>query len=273
MFNVQSEQKSDVEAIMYLETEMPCRQGQTLSGKIVVRNNGNEDIQLLKSAVNPDNLVRSQICLFTNFSEQERKSFSDAHAAHVGLDARDPPRDIVKLNVDYEIENNHTGYFITLKKGEAFELKFEGRMMQIPFLLLGGGNRRVPIGAELYLSPDKWVPVEVHPPISVACYVKPIGITRAARYNADEPWVYRINIGTNSSLYMALDRTRYDLADLNLDDVVTHTNKTITITQKDGKARVITEADIPRISAERTEAKRKARELEFQKLLKEKGAQ
>ena len=263
-----SEPKPDVEAVMYLDTEMPCLQGQTLSGKMVVRNNGNDDIQLLKSVVNPDDLVRSQICLFPNFSEQERKSFSDELAAHVGLNAGDPLRDIVKLNVDYEIENNHADYFVALKKGETLEIQFEGRMMQIPFLLLGGGNRRVPIGAELYLFSDKWVPVEVRPPISVACdarLIPIIAIETGPAWDRTSVRLTRVQFGTNGFLRAKLNSASPSLrlVDLHPDDVVVHSNKVITITQKNGTARTIPEADIPRISAERAEEKRKAREKEM----------
>ena len=89
-------------------------------------------------------------------------------------------------------------------------------------------------------------------------------------YDENASWVYRAQIGTNEVLFVKKKYIHHRLSDLRPDDIVTYSNKVITITQKDGKVRTISEADIPRISAERTEEKRKARELQFQKLLLEK---
>ena len=244
---------------MYLKTEMPCLHRQMLDGRIVIRNNGDEDIKLQQGPVLRDLLVHSQLYIRMDVTEEEEMRISARPAT------RWMKRFDIKESTEYEIQEG--GNFVTVKKGETFEVDFSTRQVTVPH---GAGNKRVTMVAELYLSPDKWIPVEIRPPLVVAGDEKTIGITSRTRNKVNEPWVYRINIDTNSVLYMAVERTGYDLADLNLDDVVTHSNKVITITQKDGKVRTILEADIPRISAERTEGKRKARDLQFQKLLHEK---
>ena len=249
----------DVEAVMYLDTEMPClpKESEGLSGRIVICNKGNDDIKLLKSVVNPDDVVHSQLYLLPNISQEERTFY-------VGLesDFGRPTRTALKNSVDYCLQKN--GWFIFLKKGEFFEVEFDGREIETAGLLLHASyaRKRIPFKVELYLSPDTWIPVEVHPPIEIAYDAKYTQVTEQGDNNSTR--VTRVQIGTNEFLWAKANPAMPSLrlADLHPDDVVVHSNKVITITQKNGKVRTIPEADIPRISAERAEEKRKARQLE-----------
>ena len=259
MWHLHSEAQPDVKAVLYLDTEMPCLRNEALSGRIVIRNNGDADVKLLKSAVNPNDFVYSQLCLFPNVSAHDARDFFIGFEPYHSLRGA-PLRDVIKYNVDYEVQRNED--IVTLKKGELLEVSFKDRsLLEIPVIAHDVPDRRVPIAAELYLSPDTWIPVEVHPPISVACDAKSTRIT-AGEIHRDTTQVYHICIGTNEFLRVYANGADYRLTDLKPDDVVTHSNKVITITQKDGKVRTIPEADIARVSAERAEKKRKARQLE-----------
>ena len=245
----------DVEAIIYLSTEMPClKEFETLSGRIVIRNNGNGDIKLLKGAM----LVTDQLYLFPNIPVEEEKIMAGVSGL-IGLGGI-PSRQAIKEDIDYDVQKNECT--ITLKKGESLEAHFDRR--EIKARALNGTSERIPIAAELYLSPDTWIPVEVHPQISVACDAKytPLIVEEGHRRDRDAAWVSRVKIGTNEFLFAKQRSDSYRLADLRPDDVVTHTDNTITITRKDGNVRTIPEKDIPRISAERKEEKRKNRPKE-----------
>jgi len=252
-----SEPKPDVEAVMYLDTEMPCWRGQMLDGRIVIRNNGDDDIKLMKSEMSPAHFVYGQLYIRMDVSEEEEMRLSAKPAT------RWITRFRIKENTDYEVQEG--GGFVTLQKGESFETDFAAREVTVPH---GAGNMRVPMVAELYLSPDRWVPVEVRPPISVAGDAKFTPLTpieTGPEWDRTSVRLTRVQIGTNEFLHAKLNSAVpfLRLADLHPDDVVVHSNKVITITQKNGTVRTIPEADIPRISAERAEEKRKAREKEM----------
>jgi len=208
--------------------------------------------------VNPDDLIHSQLYLRMDVPEEEEMKIS----------AKPPTRWIKRFNikeeVDYVVQNRDDKHFVILKKGESFEADFIAREVTVPH---GAEKKRVPIVAELYLSPDKWVPVEVRPPISVAGDAKFTPLTpieTGPAWDRTSVRLTRVQIGTNEFLHAKLNSAVpfLRLADLHPDDVVVHSNKMITITQKNGTVRTITETDIPRISAERAEEKRKARQLE-----------
>ena len=259
MFNLYSEPKPNVEAIMYVDTEMPClKEFERLSGRIVIRNNGEDEVKLLKREPHWSNmLVYEQLYLFPDISVQEARTFYAG--PEWGL-AGEPSRSRIKYVVDSCVQSNED--IITLKKGESFEVNFVDRKIEPPAFQFHNPRKRIAFNTELYLQPDTWIPIEVHPPIEVAYDAKYTLVTEKGDNN--NAWVTRVQIGTNEFLYAKLNSAvpSLRLADLHPDDVVVHSNKVITITQKNGKVRTIPEADIPRISAERTEEKRKARQLE-----------
>jgi len=252
---VQQSAATNVEVIMYLDTEMPCLRRETLSGRIVIRNKGDKDIKLLKTAVDPEDVVESHLYLFPDMPLEEEKRLAGDRGGMGGQ----PSRDEIKRSVDYAVQNPEGKYHFSLQKGESLEADFDYREIKAYALEYSSPRKQIPFKAELYLSPDIWIPVEVRPPIVVAYDAKITGITSDEWMNSDNPWVYRVNMGTNEFLYVNVGHTRHRLSDLQPGDVVTHSNKVITISQKDGKVRTIPEADIPRISAERAEEKRKAR--------------
>ena len=239
---------------MYLDTEMPCLPDEALSGRIVIRNNGDDAIKLMARSDFPEMFVYFQLFLFPNVSvqEEERITARPAQSPHL--------RERIKKGIDTVVEKNEN--IVTLKKGEALEVDFEGVEIKMPH---GAGNRQMPFTMELYLSPDTWIPVEVCPPIVVASGITYTSLTATEvglKWDANATRAYRAKIGTNEFLLVREKIKHYRLADLHPDDVVTHTNNTITITQKDGNVRTIPEKDIPRISAERKEEKRKNRPKE-----------
>ena len=248
---------ADVEAIMYLDTEIPCLPSETLSGRIVIRNNGDDDIKLLKREPRwSDMLVHNQLYLFLEIPEDEKGKMTDR--AMTGRNMRQT----IKENVDYDVQKNNSEYVVALKKGETLEVEFSDRALEGLYSI---GNRHVSFEAELYLSPDSWIPVEVLPPIVVACGISynPItAIEAGAKWDKDATLAYRVPLGTNEILLVREKSKHYRIANLCPDDVVTHINKRITITQKDGTARMIPEQDISRVSAERKEKMRKSRQLE-----------
>jgi len=251
----------NVEAVMYLDTEMPCLSSELLSGKIVICNKGEEEVKLMKSAVALDDyFVHEQLYLFPDIPLEEEKMIGGDRG---GLGGQ-PSRATIKENTDYEVQRNE--HIITLKKGESFEVAFDRRRLEASALFLhGGGKRRIPFAAELYLSPDVWIPVEVRPPIAVAFDAKAGTPVKEGKWiNGNEPWVWRVRIDTNEFLFVKTDSASptYRLGEVHPDDTVTHSNKVITITRKDGSVRAIPEAEIPRVSAERKEEIRKNRQPE-----------
>jgi len=259
-FNLYSEPKPNVEAIMYLDTEMPClRDNEWLSGRIAIRNNGDTSIKLLKGTqAFPQMLVYEQLYLFPDLAAE------GAGTVFIAPDSRlegKPSRSSIKRGVDYYSQRNEDT--MELKKGETLEITFIGREVDSPIFFSSGKRRDIPFKAELYLSPDTWIPVEVHPPIVVASGIAYTSVTpteAGAKWDENATKVYRVPIGTNEVLLVKEKSKYHRLADLQPDDVVTHANKTITITQKNGNVRVIPEADIPRVSAERKEERRKKAE-------------
>jgi len=256
MFNLYSEPKPNVEAIMYVDTEMPClKEFERLSGRIIIRNNGEDDVKVMGRTPDfPEMLVYFQLFLFPDISVQEEEQMTARPAESPHIRAR------IKRDIDAFVKRNED--IITIQKGESFETAFENINIKVPH---GAYNRCLSFVAELYLSPDTWIPVEIRPRIMVACDAKITAVTvtkSGVPKDINTPWVYRAQIGTNEVLLVRENHIHYRLSDLHPDDVVVHSNKVITITQKNGTVRTIPEADIPRISAERTEEKRKARELE-----------
>ena len=253
-FNLYSEPKPNVEAIMYVDTEMPCLQyDERLSGRIVIRNNGDDEIKLLARPDFPERFVYFQLFLFADISVQEEERMTARPAESPFLRQR------IKRHIDSEVDKN--GDIVTLKKGESLDVNFESVELKIPH----STSRPTPFAAELYLSPDTWIPVEARPPIVVAggrTYTPVTPTEASAKWDENATKVYRVPIGTNEVLLVKEKSNYHRLSDLHPDDVVTHANKTITITRKDGNVRTIPEADIPRVSAERKEERRKKAEAE-----------
>ena len=250
----------NVEAIMYVDTDMPCLRSELISGKVVVRNNGMADIKLLKGTpLWPNMFVSEQLHLFPDISVEDEERITARPVT------RWYRRQTIKENSDYEVQNpRNEGVIATLKKGESLEIGFSGIEIPVPH---GADNQRIPFAVELYLSPDQWIPIEVHPSIVVACDAKYTLVTaneKGSKWDNDAARVSRVQIGTNEFLWVKAKSSSFSqrLADLCPDDVVTHTDNTITITRKDGNVRTIPEKDIPRISAERKEEKRKNRPKE-----------
>ena len=250
MFNaVQPLAAANVEAVMYLDTEMPCLTFEKLSGKIIIRNNGDDEIKLMARPDFPEMVFCFQCFVFADISVEEEKRMTARPAESPIIRQR------IKNGIDHVVRNNED--IVTLKKGESWEADFKENEIKVPH---GAFDRRLPFVVELYLSPDTWVPVKVHPPIVVACGAKFTSLSDAeAGDDREAARVVRVQIGTNEFLWArARSATRSErLADLRPDDVVTHSNKVITITRKDGTVRTIPEADIARVSAERKEAIRK----------------
>jgi len=255
VFGLHSEPKPSVEAIMYVDTEMPCLQyDEMLSGRIVICNNGEDEIRLMKGTpVFPEMLAYEQLFIFADISVQEEERMTARPAESPFLRQR------IKRRIDSEVEKNMD--IVTLKKGESLEVSFKSIELVIPH----STSRPTPFAAELYLSPDTWIPVEARPPIVVAGGVTYTSVTptkAGQKWDEDATKVYRVPIGTNEVLLVKEKSNYHRLSDLHPDDVVTHANKTITITRKNGNVRVIPEADIPRVSSERKEEIRKNRQPE-----------
>jgi len=244
----------NVEVIMYIDTEMPCLQSEWLSGKVVINNKGDRDIKLLEEDVVP----LFQLYWHPNISEQ------DAPRAYAEMERGDGmrfSRSTVKGTTDSMVEKSER--IVTLRKGESKEIVFEGKEIDAPYFYFHNPRRQIPFAAELYLSPDVWIPVEVRPPVAVAFDAKSGTPVKEGKWvNSNEPWVWRARIDTNEFLFVKTDSASptYRLGEVHPDDVVTHANKTITITQKNGNIRTIPEKDIPRVSAERKEERRKKAE-------------
>ena len=257
--------ETSVEAIMHLDTEMPCLPYEKLSGRILIRNNGDDNIQLAGRVDDfLDMLIYFQLYLSANVSVQEIRTF---YAGDERSLEGDPSRSTIKRCIDSWIQRNEN--IMTLKKSETLGVEFSKLEIKESALLRHAGysRKRIPFKAELYLSPDKWIPVEVHPPIEIAYDAKFTPLTpieTGPEWDRTSVRLTRVQIGTNEFLHAKLNSAVpfLRLADLHPDDVVIHSNKVITITQKNGTVRTIPEADIPRISAERAEESRKARRRE-----------
>jgi len=111
---VQQSTAANVEAVMYLDTEMPCLKSEMLSGRIVIRNNGDKDIKLLKTAVDPEDVVESHIYLFPDMPLEEEKRLAGDRG---GIGGR-PSREWIKTDVDVIVNNPESKFHFTLKKGE-----------------------------------------------------------------------------------------------------------------------------------------------------------
>ena len=250
---VQQTMANNVEAVMYLDTEMPCLSGERLSGKIVIRNNRGTDIKL----VDEDILSYFQLYWRPNISVQEARTiYAEAER---GFGER-ISRSTVKGTTDAMVEKNER--IVILRNGESKEIVFENREIDESNLLRHAGysKKRIPFAVELYLSPDTWVPVDVRPPISVAYDAKAGTPVKEGKWiKSDDPWVWRARIDEKEFVFVKTNSVSptYRLSEVHPDDTVVHTNKAITITRKDGSVRTIPEADIPRVSAERKAAIRK----------------
>ena len=253
-FSLHSEPKPSVEAIMYVDTEMPCLQyNERLSGRIVIRNNGDNEIKLLSRPNDPGMFICFQLFLFPNISIQEEERMTARPAESPFLRQR------IKRHIDSEVNKNVD--IVTLKKGDSLEVVFDGIELKIPH----STSNPMLFAAELYLSPDTWIPVETRPSIVVAggrTYTPVTPTEAGAKWDENATKVYRVPIGTNEVLLVKEKSKYHRLADLQPDDVVAHANKTITITQKNGNVRIIPEKDIARVSAERKEEIRKNRQPE-----------
>jgi len=251
LFNVaQQSTATDVKATMYVDTEMPCLSGERLSGRIVIRNNGDDEIKLMGRPDFLEKLAYFQLYIFPDVSVEEEERMTARPAESPFLRAR------IKNHMDSDVSKNRD--IVTLKKGDNLEVVFEGIELKVPH----STSQVTPFVVELYLSPDTWLPVEVHPPIEAAFDAKHTLVTTTEKGDNSTARVSRVRIGTNEFLWAKANSSSQSqrLADLHPDDAVVHTNKTITITRKDGDVRTIPEADIPRVSAERKEERRKKAE-------------
>ena len=253
-----SDPKPSVEAIMYLDTEMPCRQDEVLSGKIIIRNNGDDDIQLLEGTSSyPELLVHHQLYVFPDIHKEGYNNLK----THSNILAERDYRQRAKFNVEHESKNLTTG-LVTLKKGASLEVRFDDLEL---YMVFGNHKLQVPYVVELYLSPDTWIPVKVQPSIEVSYNSKAVkSIKEGKRSNDNEPWAWRIHVGTNEFLFTKLNSSSriQRLLEIQPDDIAVYTNQEITVTRRNGDVLVFPEQDFTRISAERKEKIRKRRQLE-----------
>jgi hypothetical protein len=253
---VQRSIASTVEVVMHVDTEMPCLKSELLSGTVVIRNNGDKDIKLPKGTSQyPDMLVHEQLYLFPSIPTQKEKDLLAGH----GVLGGQPSRTTIKEQVDAVLQNSEST--VTLKKGESLTINFDNR--EISASILSFTRERIPFAAELYLPPNNWIPVEVRPPVAIACDAKIIPVATGNnkhRKKGNAAWVFRVRMGTNEFLCANSNSSTHRLLDILPDDTVSFSNQTITVKQKTGDFHIIPERDIPwMIDKRRNENRRKAR--------------
>jgi hypothetical protein len=220
---------------------------------VLIRNNGDDDIKLLKgTSIYPDMLVHEQLYLFPNIPVQEEKDMLAGH----GILGGQPSRTTIKDQVDFALQNSEN--VVTLKKGESLTINFDNR--EISASVLSFTRNRIPFSAELYLPPNDWIPVEVNPPIAIACDAK---LTPVVAENSKHKkgkaaaWVFRVRMDTNEFLYARSNFSTHRLLDVHPDDTVVLSNQTITVKQNTGGTHIISERDIPQMLDKRRNEKRK----------------
>jgi hypothetical protein len=250
---VQRSGASTVEVVMHVDTEMPCLKGELLSGTMMIRNNGDKDIKLLKGAPHyPDTLVHEQLYLFPNIPVQKEKDILAGH----GFLGGQPSRTVIKDQVDSALQNSEST--VMLKKGESLMIDFGNR--EISASVLSFTRERIPFAAELYLPPNGWIPVEIRPPIAIACDAKIIPVAASNNKHGNErgaAWVFRARIDTNEFLCANLNSSIHRFLDIRPDDTIGFSNRTITIKQNTGDMHIIAERDIPRMGDKRRNENRK----------------
>jgi hypothetical protein len=239
LFVVQRALPFPVEVSMELDTEMPCLKSEMLEGTLRIINKGEEGIKLLKGTPNfPDMLVHEQLYLYPDISPQKEKRILAGEGSMGGK----PSRQSIKEQTDSELADSENVFI--LKPGENCVIKFWSR--EITAALLAFTHERIPFKAELYLSPDVWVPVGVRPSISVACDAKitPIrqeGGTDTVRHPM---WIFRTRIDQNEFLCATENFSSRRVLDITSNDTVTISGQTVTMKSKNGLQHIFSTKEI-----------------------------
>lgn len=241
---------STIEVVMHVDSEVPCLRSELLSGTIDICNNSSNDIKLLKGTkIYPDIIVHEQVYLFPKIPIQKE---IDILAGH-GMPGGQPSRATIKDQVGSYFQNPEAT--ITLKKGETLTIEFANR--EISASILSFTRERIPFAGELYLPPNNWIPIDIRPVIEIACDAKIIPVSASKKEQQKSTWVFRARLGTNEFLCANLNFSTHRLLDINLDDTVCFSNKTVTVKQKSGRLHTIPECDIPKIIENRRHEIRK----------------
>jgi len=233
---------------MEITSEMPLLQGEEFSGKIRLTNNGTDAIKLVK---NKDDFwfVSSQVRFFIDLPIKEQELAFGYPLRGVPYGNRS--RADIKEETDSFIE----GDFTILPAGQSCEFTFDGiDFERVQFL---STRERLPCKAELYVQPDRWIPITVTPPLELAKdatfnRVTPHAVSQA---QAKSVYVTRVSIGTNEFLRAGGKR----ILDLSPDDEVEQKDSSlVTVTRKDGTKTEIATDKID-IFAKQREEKRKAK--------------
>jgi len=235
---------------MEITSEMPALSGEDIIGKIRLTNNGADEIKLVK---NKDDFwfVFSQVYFFLDMPIEEQQKVIPLSSY------RNKTRAFVKKETDSIIDKE--GDFIILPTGQSCELPFD--LFDFNPLEFIHVNRRFSFKAELYVQPDRWIPITITPPLEVAKDAKIKQVTPQAllQTQAEAALVCHVKIGTNEFLYTRGKEKDFRFFDLSPDDQVEQNDNTrITVTRKDGTKTEIATDKID-IFAKQREEKRKAK--------------
>jgi len=247
---------AELTVTMEITSELPLLQGEYISGKVTLVNNGTEAVKLVK---NKDKFwfVHTQVRFFVDtdtvpIKEQEIICGYPLH----GIPYGDKLREAVRFDTNFAIDEERD--FITLSVGQSHDFLFEG--IGIDMLQFFHINKRLPFKAEMYVQPDQWIPITITSPLEFAKDAKSKLITPNSILKAEKNpfYVARVNIGTNEFLRVSGSGNRR-LIDLSPDDQVEQNDNTrITITHKDGTKTEITSGNVDSMVKQRQE-KRKAK--------------
>ena len=244
---------AELTVTMEITSEMPLLPREDIIGKIRLTNNGTEAVKLVKNKEDYW-FVFTQVRFFLDFSLEEQRQFI---SPPFGIPYGNRSRAFVKKETDFIIDKQ--GDFIVLSTGQSCEFSFDE--VEFPTLAFIHVNRRFPFKAELYVQPDRWIPITITPPLEIAKdatfkWVTPHSVSQV---QVKPVYVTRASIGTNEFLCASKDNNFFRFFDLSPDDQVEQNNSVhITITHKDGTK---TKIDMDKIDilAKQREEKRKAK--------------
>jgi len=247
---------TELTVTMEITSDMPLLQGEYISGKVTLVNNGTEAVKLVK---NKDDFwfVHTQVRFFVDtdtipIKEQEVICGYPLH----GIPYGDKLREAIISDTNFAIDQERD--FITLSAGQSHDFSFEG--IGIDMLQFFHINKRLPFKAEMYVQPNLWIPITITSPLEFAKDAKSKLITPNSILIAEKNpfYVSRVSIGTNEFLRVS-GRGNRRLIDLSPDDQVEQNDSTrITITHKDGTKTEITSGNVDSMVKQREE-KRKAK--------------
>jgi len=240
---------------MEITSEMPALVGEYFTGKVTLVNNGTEAVKLVKSKGHLW-FIFTQVRFFVDTNSIPIEAQEAITSTRLnGIPYGDNTRERTKEDTDFAIDAKND--FIILPAGQSCEIPFEEVWFEALAYTLHTG-KRIRCGAELYVQPDRWIPIVITPPLEFAKDAK----TRLISPNflsrtANKPLrLLRVNIGTNEFLYAGGKR----ILDLSPDDQVEQNDNTrITITHKDGTKTEITSGNVDSMVKQREE-KRKAKQ-------------